>query len=163
MSDELSTPWEGRGIARPGAIRVVSFRGKDVSHRRSAGSSMPSTCWTAPFDRRNPARVSAQLIDVTKGNEVWSEEYDRDTRDRDVFAVQDEIARAIVAALRVHLSGPASAALAKRSTRSPEAHDLYLRVATSTRGVTLPASRRHRTILARRFRKTHPTRWRGRG
>jgi serine/threonine-protein kinase len=43
-----------------------------------------------------------------------------------VFAVQDEITRAIVAALRVHLSGPASAALAKRPTGSPEAHDLYL-------------------------------------
>src|SRR5204862_1466726 len=58
--------------------------------------------------------------------EIWAEEYDRDARDRDVFAVQDEITRAIVAALRVHLSGPARAALAKRSTESPEAHDLYL-------------------------------------
>ncbi|PYP56819.1 MAG: hypothetical protein DMD40_09705 [Gemmatimonadetes bacterium] len=71
-------------------------------------------------------RVSAQLIDVAKGSELWSAEFDRDARDRDVFAVQDEITRAIVAALRVHLSGPASAALAKRSTGSPEAHDLYL-------------------------------------
>ena len=74
----------------------------------------------------NRRRVSAQLINVAGGNEIWSEEYDRDARDRDVFAVQDEITRAIVAALRVHLSGPASAALAKRSTESPEAHDLYL-------------------------------------
>src|SRR5207237_9797502 len=71
-------------------------------------------------------RVSAQLINVAGGNEIWSEEYDRDARDRDVFAVQDEITQSIVAALRVHLSGPASAALAKRSTGSPEAHDLYL-------------------------------------
>jgi len=71
-------------------------------------------------------RVSAQLINVAGGNEIWAEEYDRDARDRDVFAVQDEITRAIVAALRVHLSGPARAALAKRSTESPEAHDLYL-------------------------------------
>ena len=128
MSEELSTALgkvEGlRVLARSGVIR---FRGKDVSpqeigrqlHARyvlDGGVRIGGT-------RR---RVSAQLIDVAKGNEIWSEEYDRDARDRDVFAVQDEITRAIVAALRVHLSGPASAALAKRSTESPEAHDLYL-------------------------------------
>ena len=74
----------------------------------------------------NRRRVSAQLINVARGNEIWAEEYDRDARDRDVFVVQDEITRAIVAALRVHLSGPASAALAEHATVSPEAHDLYL-------------------------------------
>src|SRR5438477_3978700 len=128
MSEELSTALgkvEGlRVLARSWVIR---FRGKDVSpqeigrqlHARyvlDGGVRIGGT-------RR---RVSAQLIDVAKGNEIWSEEYDRDARDRDVFAVQDGITRAIVAALRVHLSGPASAALAKRSTESPEAHDLYL-------------------------------------
>ena len=70
-------------------------------------------------------RVSAQLINVATGNELWSDEYDDDARDRDVFAVQDEITRHIVGALRVHLSGAASVALAKHSTESPEAHDLY--------------------------------------
>src|SRR5213082_1226634 len=74
----------------------------------------------------NRRRVSAQLINVAGGNEIWSEEYDRDARDRDVFAVQDEITQSIVAALRVHLSGPASGSLVKRATGSPEAHDLYL-------------------------------------
>src|SRR5437870_1600276 len=74
----------------------------------------------------NRRRVSAQLINVARGNEIWAEEYDRDARDRDVFVVQDEITRAIVAALRVRLSGPASAALAEHATVSPEAHDLYL-------------------------------------
>src|SRR6184192_950890 len=128
MSEELSTALgkvEGlRVLARSGVIR---FRGKDVSpqeigrqlHARyvlDGGVRIGGT-------RR---RVSAQLIDVAKGNEIWSEEYDRDARDRDVFAVQDEITRAIVAALRVHLSGPASGSLVKRSTESPEAHDLYL-------------------------------------
>src|SRR6267143_342271 len=128
MSDELSTALgkvEGlRVLARSG---VVSFRGKDVSPQE-IGRQLHALYVLDGAVRIGgiQRRVSAQLIDVTKGNEVWSEEYDRDTRDRDVFAVQDEIARAIVAALRVHLSGPASAALAKRSTRSPEAHDLYL-------------------------------------
>jgi len=44
-----------------------------------------------------------------------------------VFAVQDSIARAIVASLRVHLSAPASAALTSRSTENAAAHDLYLK------------------------------------
>src|SRR3989440_10927969 len=128
MSEELSTALgkvEGlRVLARSGVVR---FRGKDVSpqeigrqlHARyvlDGGVRIGGT-------RR---RVSAPLINVAGGNEIWSEEYDRDARDRDVFAVQDEITRAIVAALRVHLSGAASAALAKRPTESPEAHDLYL-------------------------------------
>ena len=72
-------------------------------------------------------RVSVQLIDVADGNEVWSDDYDRDARDRDVFAVQDSIARAIVTSLRVHLSGAARAALASHSTENPAAHDLYLK------------------------------------
>ena len=72
-------------------------------------------------------RVSVQLTDVTTGIEVWSEEYDRDVNDPDVFAVQDSIARAVAASMKIRLSGPASAALATRSTHSPEAHDLYLK------------------------------------
>jgi tetratricopeptide (TPR) repeat protein len=73
----------------------------------------------------NRRRVSAQLISVANGNELWSDEYDRDARDRDVFAIQDEITHHIVAELRVHLSPAASTALAKHGTESPAAHDLY--------------------------------------
>jgi serine/threonine protein kinase/tetratricopeptide (TPR) repeat protein len=128
MSDELSTALgkvEGlRVLARSGVIR---FRGKDTSPQE-IGRQLHALYVLDGGVRigGTQRRVSAQLIDVAKGNEVWSEEYDRDARDRDVFAVQDEITRAIVAQLRVHLSGPASAALAKRPTGSPEAHDLYL-------------------------------------
>jgi serine/threonine-protein kinase len=128
MSDELSTALgkvEGlRVLARSGVVR---FRGKDLSPQE-IGRQLHALYVLDGAVRIGgiQRRVSAQLIDVAKGNEVWSEEYDRDARDRDVFAVQDEITRAIVAALRVHLSGAANAALAKRSTESPEAHDLYL-------------------------------------
>jgi tetratricopeptide (TPR) repeat protein len=45
---------------------------------------------------------------------------------KDAFAVQDEIVHAIVGALQVKLTGAASVPLAKASTASPEAHDLYL-------------------------------------
>jgi TolB-like protein/tetratricopeptide (TPR) repeat protein len=72
-------------------------------------------------------RINVQLTDVATGIEVWSDEYSRDARDPDVFAVQDAIALAVVASLKIHLSGAAKAALARRSTDNPEAHDLYLK------------------------------------
>jgi len=128
MSDELTTALgkvEGlRVLARSGAVR---FRGKDVSPQE-IGRQLHALYVLDGGVRIGGTRrrVSAQLIDVAKGNEIWSEEYDRDALDRNVFDVQDEITRAIVAELRMHLSGTASAAVAKHPTESPEAHDLYL-------------------------------------
>jgi eukaryotic-like serine/threonine-protein kinase len=128
MSDELTTALgkvDGlRVVARSAALR---FKTTNVSPQE-IGREL-HVLYVLDGGVRiggNRRRVSAQLINVAGGNELWSAEFDRDARDRDVFAVQDEITRAIVAALRVHLSSPASAALAKRSTGSPEAHDLYL-------------------------------------
>lgn len=47
-------------------------------------------------------RITAQLINVDDGYHIWSETYDRELDD--IFAIQDEISRAIVAALKVHLT-----------------------------------------------------------
>jgi serine/threonine-protein kinase len=69
-------------------------------------------------------RVTAQLVNTADGYQVWSENYDRDARD--VFAVQEEIARAIVGQLRVRL-GLGGEAIVKRYTSDPEAYNLYLR------------------------------------
>ncbi len=69
-------------------------------------------------------RITAQLIDVTSGYHLWSEKFDRDMRD--VFAVQDEIARAIAATLKVRLLG-ADSPLVAAPTRDVEAYDRYLK------------------------------------
>ena len=50
----------------------------------------------------NRIRVTAQLINAADGYHLWSERYDREMAD--VFAIQDEIASAISAALKVRLS-----------------------------------------------------------
>ena len=71
----------------------------------------------------NHIRVTAQLIKVRDGYQLWSERYDREMTD--VFAIQDEISQAIVEKLRVGLMG--GAPLVKRSTRSLYAYNLYLR------------------------------------
>jgi eukaryotic-like serine/threonine-protein kinase len=71
----------------------------------------------------NRVRVTAQVVNVADGYQLWSERYDREMRD--VLDIQDEISHAIVDTLRVHLAKDVS--LIKRHTSSPEAHSLYLR------------------------------------
>jgi TolB-like protein/DNA-binding SARP family transcriptional activator len=69
-------------------------------------------------------RVTVQLINVEDGYHLWAETYDRDLRD--VFAVQEQIAQAIVGALRVQLSGEETA-IVVRPTADLTAYDLYLK------------------------------------
>jgi len=69
-------------------------------------------------------RVTAQLIDVNTDTHLWSETYTRQLDD--IFAVQDEIAQAIVSALKVTLNGNDQAPIQSRSTSSVEAYNKYL-------------------------------------
>ena len=73
----------------------------------------------------NRVRVTAQVIDAVSGTHVWAERYDRDLDD--IFAVQDELTRAIVSVLpaRVHRSLIDSAS--HKPTTDLTAYDLYLR------------------------------------
>jgi adenylate cyclase len=69
-------------------------------------------------------RVTAQLIEVNTDTHLWSETYTRQLDD--IFAVQDEIAQAIVSALKVTLTGSDQAQIQSRSTASVEAYNKYL-------------------------------------
>src|SRR5262245_39808994 len=69
-------------------------------------------------------RITAQLIDASKDSHVWGERYDRELKD--IFALQDEIAQAIVAALKVKLLPAEKKAIESRSTQDPKAYQLYL-------------------------------------
>jgi len=129
MSDEITTALRRiEGLQVAARSSAFSFKGKDIVPRE-IGRRLQVRYVLDGGVRVSGARrrVSVQLIDVADGNEVWSDDYDRDARDPDVFAVQDSIARAIVASLRVHLSAPARAALTSRTTENPAAHDLYLK------------------------------------
>jgi adenylate cyclase len=72
----------------------------------------------------NRVRITAQLIDGLSGGHVWADRYDRDLTD--IFAIQDEISKAIVAALRVKLLPTEKKAIEQRGTTSVEAYNLYL-------------------------------------
>ena len=77
-------------------------------------------------------RITAQLVDARNDRHLWSETYDRDLAD--VFAVQEEIARAVTAALEVRLAGgaesrvnAAAGRIVATGTADSEAYELYLR------------------------------------
>ncbi|MCG6927582.1 MAG: protein kinase [Acidobacteria bacterium] len=70
-------------------------------------------------------RITAQLANVDDGYRLWSDRYDREMKD--VFAIQDEIAESIVAALEVTLSPKERRALQNVATRDVEAYEYYLR------------------------------------
>ncbi len=70
-------------------------------------------------------RITAQLNDAKNGCHLWSEAYDRQMQD--VFAIQEEISKAIAATLRVRLAPQSERRLANRYTGNLEAYHLYLR------------------------------------
>ena len=72
----------------------------------------------------NRVRITAQLIDGKTGGHIWAERYDRDLTD--IFAIQDEISEAIVAALKVKLLPQEKEAIERRGTANVEAYNLYL-------------------------------------
>lgn len=69
-------------------------------------------------------RISAQLIDGNSGSHVWAERYDRELTD--IFAIQDEISKAIVEALKVKLLPGEKKAIEQRGTTNADAYNLYL-------------------------------------
>jgi len=72
----------------------------------------------------NRVRINAQLIDGSTGSHVWAERFDRDLTD--IFAIQDEISKAIVEALKIKLLPAEKQAIEKRGTANADAYNLYL-------------------------------------
>jgi TolB-like protein/Tfp pilus assembly protein PilF len=84
-------------------------------------------------------RISVQLIRADTGYHLWSQVYDRD--DTDIFAVQDDIAKAVVGALQLKLAAGAQVT-ASRGTTNTEAYNQYLRGRQLFQRFSLAASRR---------------------
>ncbi len=73
----------------------------------------------------NKLRITAQLINVADGFRLWSQSFDREMQD--VFAIQDDITRAIMTALKLRLANRSDQPLSKLQTASTEAYELYLK------------------------------------
>ena len=84
-------------------------------------------------------RITVQLSDVRNGYQLWSERYDRELKD--IFDVQDEIAKSIVDRLRVTFSGDRGERLVAKPTPNIDAYQLFLkgRALLDRRGANVPA------------------------
>ncbi|MDP6605226.1 MAG: protein kinase [Dehalococcoidia bacterium] len=119
-------------LAKVGRLRVAgrtsafSFKGKSAD-LREIGKTLDVSAVLEGSVRRagNRLRITAQLVNVADGYHLWSERYDREMED--IFAVQDEIALAVVDALKVTLLGDEQAAVVKHSTEDTEAYQLCLK------------------------------------
>ncbi|HEY4070180.1 MAG TPA: TIR domain-containing protein [Sphingomicrobium sp.] len=69
-------------------------------------------------------RITAQLIDGSTGGHLWADRFDRDLTD--IFAIQDEISKAIVDALKVKLLPEEKKAIENRGTANADAYNLFL-------------------------------------
>lgn len=113
-------------------LRVASrtssfaFKGKDfdipeVARRLNVAAVLEGSVRRAG-DR---VRITGQLIETATDSHLWSETYDREMKD--VFAIQDDIAQSIVAALQMTLTPKDRRALQYVATSNPEAYDYYLK------------------------------------
>src|SRR5207247_745190 len=114
-------------LAKVEGLRVVartssfSFKGRsvDVSDVRKK-LNVENVLEGSLRREGNRIRITAQLINARDGFHLWSETYERELKD--VFAVQDEITRSIVDALKIKLA----VAPPGRARQNTEAYDLYL-------------------------------------
>ncbi|HKI95128.1 MAG TPA: protein kinase [Gemmatimonadales bacterium] len=113
------------GLEVAGRTSTFSLRGADQDVRAIGRRLGVATVLEGSVQRAGDSlRVTAQLIKTADGINVWSRSFDRSARD--IFAVQDEVARAVVTALRGNVLGAADTALAAQGTDSPAAYDAYL-------------------------------------
>jgi serine/threonine protein kinase/Tfp pilus assembly protein PilF len=110
------------------ASRTVSFalKGKNEDLADVGRKLHVSTVLDGSVRRMgNRVRITAQLVNVADGYQLWSDRYDREMED--IFAIQDDISQAIVKALRVILSEDEKKAIEKARTVNVEAYEYYLR------------------------------------
>jgi adenylate cyclase len=106
---------------------AFSFKGKDVALSAVAEKLGVDVILEGSVRRSGDrVRITSQLIDGKSDRHLWSETYDRELKD--VFAVQDEIARNIVEALEIELTPTQRRSIQKKaSTGNMDAYDFYLR------------------------------------
>jgi serine/threonine-protein kinase len=113
------------GLRVAGRTSSFHFRDKDVP-LSEIGSTLKVDAVLDGSVRQagNRLRITAQLVGVRDGYQLWSQIFDREVSD--VFAVQDEISHAVARALRVKLAPGNLEATAERRTAVPEAYEQYL-------------------------------------
>jgi len=129
-----------QGIAEEIINALTKIEGLRVASRTSAFRLVDSDLDSREIGRRlgvttllegsvrmtgEKLRVTAQLVDSSDDRQLWSERYDREMRD--IFDIQDDIARRIAEALEVALTPTEQKALHKPKAREVKAYEYYLR------------------------------------
>jgi eukaryotic-like serine/threonine-protein kinase len=140
IGGDSTTDYFSAGIAEELISALGRLEGLRVASRTSAFAARAASADLREIGRRlgvsavlegtvqqsgQRLKVTARLVDVGRDAQLWDGEYRGEVRD--VFAVQDTIARAIAAALKVTLVGAVGTALVARGTSDTAAHDMYLR------------------------------------
>jgi TolB-like protein/Flp pilus assembly protein TadD len=115
------------GLQVAARTSAFAYKGKNVDIRQVGEELGVETVLEGSVRQAgDKVRITAQLIDTETGFHLWSETYDRELKD--IFAVQDEIAQAIVDRLKIQLA-PEEQQFAQRDkapTQDVEAYELYL-------------------------------------
>jgi len=127
MSEDLITD-----LSKVSGLAVISrnstfrYKGKSVDVRQ-VGRELGANFVLEGSVRRaqERLRINAQLIDAKSGSHLWADRYDN--TDADVFTLQDQVTREIVAALQVALLPGEAESITKVETVNTEAHDFLLR------------------------------------
>jgi len=108
-----------------GRTSSFAFKGSTLEIREIA-SRLGVASVLAGSVRRSATqlRINAELVDAADGRRRWNRQYDRELSD--IFAVQEDIARAIAAEFRLELAGGADDLTLRGQTDDHEAQDLYL-------------------------------------
>lgn len=123
LLNELATFPELRVVAR---TSVFFFKGKSIDLRQIGKQLGVGTIVEGSVRKAGDrVRITAQAIDATTGLQLWSKAFDRDLAD--VFAVQDEIARAVASALRISLVTSAADSFPSRNATHLDAYIHYLK------------------------------------
>jgi TolB-like protein len=146
MAEELiNLLAEVPGLKVPARTSSFAYKGRNVDIRRIAQDLGVATILEGSVRSAGERiRVTAQLVNAQNGYHIWSQNYDRQFGD--IFKLQDELAAAIVQALRTNLNADVPAATARMApTQDVEAYRLYLQAGAM--GGTEPAFRQSLALL----------------
>ena len=122
LTNSLTCLGRLRVIARTSAF---AFKGRAVDIREIGRALGVDTIVEGGIQRAaDRLRVTVQLIDAATGGHLWSDHFDRCAGD--IFAIEDEIAQAVVRGLKMNLLGEGEGRISRKHSRNPGAHDLYL-------------------------------------
>jgi TolB-like protein/Flp pilus assembly protein TadD len=124
MTEELINALMGvQGLAVVARTSVFQFKGKSYDIRQLGKKLNAQTVLEGSVRKTaGRLRVTAQLINVSNGHQLWSQVYDREPKE--IFATQEEICQAIIKALRIQIGTPQDKPVKHTSL---ESHNLYLK------------------------------------